>query len=89
MLPLVGIPYTLSTALAPYRSVFSRTAGFEHIRRYISGLLLSPNKTLQGIYNQIVWSEGERVSRRSMHASVFESGWQTATLMASHRQTVA
>lgn len=89
MIPLVSIPQTISTALSGYRSVFCRTAGFEHVSRYISGLLLSPNKTLQGIYEQWVWPEGSKVSRRAMHAAVFEAGWQSEELMQRHRQEVA
>lgn len=89
MFPLVGIPKTIASALASYRSVFCREAGFEHICRYVNGLLLSPNKTLQGIYNQVVWPDAKHVSRRAMHESIFESGWQTKTLMDTHRATVA
>ena len=77
MLPLVGIPQTIQIVMSAYRAVFCRTAGFNHVSRYISGLLLSPNKTLQGMYSQWVWPQGERVSRRAMHAAVFESGWET------------
>ena len=36
--------------MAPYREVFCRAEGFDHVSRYVTGLLLSPNKTLQGIY---------------------------------------
>ncbi len=36
---------------------------------------LSANKTLQGIYGQWVFPAGTAVSRRAMHESVFESGW--------------
>jgi hypothetical protein len=31
--------------LAPYREVFCRAEGFDHLSRYVTGLLLSPNKT--------------------------------------------
>ncbi|WP_346294281.1 hypothetical protein [Sphaerothrix gracilis] len=89
MFPLVGIPQTIRTALSGYRSVFCRTAGFEHVSRYMSGLLLSPNKTLQGIYEQWVWPEGREVSRRAMPAAVFEAGWQSEALMQRHRQEVS
>ncbi|MBE9171132.1 hypothetical protein IQ238_27680 [Pleurocapsales cyanobacterium LEGE 06147] len=68
MLPLVGIPVTVAKFLKFYRHIFRKEAGFQHISRYISGLLMSSNKTLQGIYSQIVWSEeGKTVSRRAMH----------------------
>jgi hypothetical protein len=69
--------------------VFCRAAGFSHISRYISGLLLSPNKTLQGIYAQQVWGAGKAVSRPCMHEAVFEAGWDMEALMAKHRSVVA
>jgi hypothetical protein len=87
--PLVGIVPALQSFLAAYREVFCRDAGFEHVSRYINGLLLSANKTLQGIYAQIVWPEGKPVSRRAMHEAVFEAGWSREQLMQVHRQTIA
>jgi len=87
--PLVGIGATLQLFLVAYREVFCRDEGFDHVSRYINGLLLSVNKTLQGIYAQIVWPEGKQVSRRAMHESVFESGWNRETLMQRHRQNIS
>jgi uncharacterized protein YoaH (UPF0181 family) len=87
--PLVGIGTTLQQFMVAYRKVFCRDAGFAHVSRYLNGLLLSANKTLQGIYAQIVWPEGQQVSRRSMHEAVFESGWSREELMQCHRQTIA
>lgn len=87
--PLVGIGATLQKFMLAYREVFCREAGFAHVSRYINGLLLSANKTLQGIYSQIVWPEGKQVSRRAMHESVFESGWNRDILMRCHRRNVA
>lgn len=89
MLPLVGVPPTIAAELKAYREVFCRQEGFEHVSRYVSGLLLSPNKTLEGIHALQVWPEGEAVSRRAMHAAVFEAGWSHENLMAQHRQLVA
>jgi hypothetical protein len=71
-----------------FRKVFCRAEGFEHGCRFITGLVLSPNKTLQGISDLQVW-EGEAPSRRAMHAAVFESGWNSAALMKQHRIEVA
>ncbi|MEM1279275.1 MAG: hypothetical protein AAGG53_04450 [Cyanobacteria bacterium P01_H01_bin.152] len=86
MLPLVGIPETLQKHFQPYRAVFCRRAGFAHVSRYLTGLLLSPNKTLQWIHAQWVWPEGARVERRAIHAAVFESvGWNCEDLMQRHR----
>ena len=58
MVPLVGVPETIRLGLAPSREVFCRAEGFDHVSRYITGLLLSPNKTLQGIYDGQVGAGG-------------------------------
>jgi hypothetical protein len=90
MVPLVGVPETIRQGLAPDRDVFCRAAGFEHISRYVTGLLLSPNKTLQGIYALQVWEPGAPPhSRRAMHEAVFEAGWEAEALMPRHREVVA
>ena len=88
MMPLVGIPETIANGMRAYRAVFCREAGYEHVSRYISGLLLSENKTLQGIHAQQVYPQGEAVSRRAMHAAVFEAGWDSEELMRQHRLQV-
>ena len=67
MPPLVGIAPTIAKSLVSLRSVFCRDAGFAHISWYLNGLLSSPNKTLQEIYSQLVWPEGEQVSYRPFH----------------------
>lgn len=89
MLPMVGVPPTIAAGMKNYREVFCRKEGFEHVSRYVSGLVLCPNKTLQGIYAYQVWPEGEEVTRRAMHAGVFEAGWSSEELMVKHRALVA
>ena len=89
MFPLIGIPETVAQFLKQYRKVFCREAGFKHIGHYINGLLMSSNKTLQGIYSQLVWDEKEKVSRRAMHEAVFEAGWEYEELMKQHRRVVS
>ena len=89
MFPLIGIPETVAQFLKQYRKVFCREAGFKHIGHYINGLLMSSNKTLQGIYSQLVWDEKEKVSRRAMHEAVFEAGWEYQELMKQHRRVVS
>ena len=89
MLPLVGIPETVAKFLKQYRNVFCKEAGFQHISRYINGLLMSPNKTLQGIYSQLVQDGEEKVSRRAMHEAVFEAGWKQEKLMEQHRRVIS
>jgi hypothetical protein len=89
MVPLVGVPETIRHGMAPYRAVFCRAEGFDHISRYVTGLILSPNKTLQGIYDVQVWEPDAPRSRRAMHEAVFEAGWDAEALMPRHREVVA
>ena len=89
MLPIVGVPETIRRGMVPYRDVFCRDAGFDHISRYVTGVLLSPNKTLQGLYDVQVWARESAPSRRAMHAAVFEAGWDDAALMPRHRAMIA
>ena len=49
MLPLIAVPDTIRRGMAQYRAMFCREEGFTHVSRYVTGLLLSPNKTLQGM----------------------------------------
>src|SRR5229473_4732347 len=88
MLPMVEVPETIRKGLRPYRDLFRRAEGFEHVSRYVSGLIVSPNKTVQGIYAQQVW-EGEKPSRRAMHEAVFEAGWGAEELLPRHRAVIA
>src|SRR5512143_940393 len=89
MLPLAGVPLLIAAWLKLYRDIFCRDAGVDHVSRYIAGLLLSPNQTLQAIYTQQGWPEGPSVSRRAMHAGVFEAGWDSEELMRRHREVIA
>jgi hypothetical protein len=88
MLPIIRVPEILAKGMESFRKIFCRAERFEHICRFITGLILSPNKTLQGIYDLQVW-EGEAPSRRAMHEAVFESGWDSAAFIQQHRGEVA
>jgi hypothetical protein len=88
MLPMVGVPDTLRRGLRLYRDLFGRIEGFEHISRYVTGLIVSPNKTLRGIYAGQVW-EGEKSSRRAMHEAGFEAEWKAEELLSRHRAVIA
>ena len=73
MLPIVEVPETIRNGMQNYRDVFCRSEGFGHVSRYVTGLIMSPNKTLQGIYDLQVWDDKsgrKKPSRRSMHSSV-------------------
>ena len=80
MLPMVEVPQTIRKGLRPYRDLFRREEGFEHVSRYVSGLTVSPNKTRQGIYANQVW-EGKKPSRRVRHEAVFAAGWDAEELL--------
>jgi hypothetical protein len=88
MLPMVEVPQTIRKGLRPYRDLFRRQEGFEHVSRYVSGLIVSPNKTMQGIYANQVW-EGKKPSRRVMHEAVFEAEWGAEELLPRHRRVIA
>lgn len=88
MLPMVGVPETVRKGLRPYRDLFRRAEGFEYVSRYVTGLLVNPNKTLQGIYANQVWPE-QKPSRRAMHEAVFEAEWKADELLPRHRRVIA
>ena len=90
MLPIVRVPETIRNGMLNYRDVFCRDEGFDHVSRYVTGLIISPNKTLQGIYDLQVWDrDRKKPSRRAMHGSVFETGWGSDRLIQKHREVVA
>jgi hypothetical protein len=88
MLPVVGVPKTVQRQMHPYRDLFRRSEGFEYVSRYVTGLLVSPNKTSQGIYAAQVW-EGSKPGYRAMHEAVFEAGWEAEELLPRHRELIA
>jgi len=85
---MVGVPNTIRKGLRPYRELGSRAEGFEQVSRYVTGLMLSPNKTLQGIYEGQGW-EGEKPSRRARHAAVVEAGWDAEGVLPRQRAVSA
>jgi hypothetical protein len=89
MIPLVGVPKSIAEYLEKYRELFQRQKGFEIVSRYITGLILSPNKTLEGIHKEQFWSEGKGVKRRAMHHAVYEAGWDSEQIMPKHREIIA
>ena len=88
MLPMVGVPKTVQRLMRPYRDLFRRNEGFEYVSRYVTGLLVSPNKTSQGIYATQVWEE-KKPGYRAMHEAVFEAGWDAEELLFRHRRLIA
>jgi hypothetical protein len=74
--------------MAGFRDLFCRMAGLEHVSRYVTGLVLSPNQTLQGIYALQV-GDREPPSRRALHEAVFEAGGDSPAFIKRHRVQVA
>lgn len=89
MIPVVEVPKSIAEYLEKYRELFNRQKGFETVSRFITGLILSPNKTLEGIYQQQFWEEGKGLKRRAMHHTVFEAGWKSEQMMSKHREIIA
>jgi hypothetical protein len=89
MIPLVGVPKSIAEYLEQYRELFKRKKGFEIVSRFIAGLILSQNKTLESIHSQQFWSEGKGIKRRAMHHAVFEAGWDSEEMMPKHREIIA
>jgi hypothetical protein len=55
----------------------------------VTGLILSPKKTLQGIYALQVWEDNTHPSRRAMHEAIVEAGWDADALLPRHREIIA
>jgi hypothetical protein len=89
MLPILEVPESIRQGMEIFRPVFCREEGFEAVSRFTTGLIISPNKTLQGIYDLQVWGPEGGPSRRAMHKAVFETGWSSAELIRIHRGKVA
>ena len=89
MKPLVGVPKSIAQSLEKYRELFPREKGFETVSCFITGLILSPNKTLEGIHSQQLWENDRAIKRRAMHHGVFEAGWKSEEIMPKHRERVA
>lgn len=90
MFPILEIPASVSCVFDQYRNAFCREEGFDWVSRYVTGLLMSPNKTLQGIYDLQVFPDREQPpGRRAMHGAVFEAGWDSDLLTQQHRQNIA
>ena len=51
MLAIIRVPEILAKGMESFRKSFCRAEGFEHICRFITGLSLRPNKSLQEIYD--------------------------------------
>jgi hypothetical protein len=88
MLPITRVPETIAQGMAKLRSIFCREEGFEQVSRYVTGLVVSPNKTLQGSYALQGW-DGKTPSRRAMPAGVCEAGWDDEAWMPRHRGEIA
>ena len=44
MLPIVEVPQTIESGMEKYRNIFCREEGFEHVSRYVTGLVVCDNQ---------------------------------------------
>lgn len=51
MFPILVVPQNVGEWMDNFRNYFHREAGFDYVCRYVAGLIISPNKTLQGIHD--------------------------------------
>jgi hypothetical protein len=86
---MVGVPAPISQGMGKYRDLFCREAGFEQVSRSVTGVILRPNKTLQGLPALQGWGEDSGPSRRPLHEAVCAAGWAAAALMPHHRRVIA
>lgn len=88
MFPILVVPQNVREWMDNFRNYFHREAGFDYVCRYVAGLIISPNKTLQGIHDLQVWEDKEPRCR-TMHEAVFETDWGSGQLMPCHRKLVS
>jgi hypothetical protein len=75
--------------MAHYRSLLCRAAGCEHVRRSVTGLLRSPQKTRPGLHAVPGWDDGTAPSRRALPEAVFAAAGEAAGLLPCQRALVA
>ena len=75
MLPIVQIPQVVEHFASHFESVFSEQSEYRSFQRYMSGLIVSENKTVEGINRHFVVEVRHQVTlNRFLTASVFD--WQ-------------
>jgi hypothetical protein len=58
------------------------------VSRYVTGLIVSPKKPLQGLYATQVW-DGDKPSRGGRHEAVCEAGRKAEEWLPRHRRLIA
>jgi len=72
MLPIIGVPATIHRGLAPYRDLFCRAEGFEHVARYVTGRSSVPIRRCRSAAFCTVWTVQSRVPcMTTAHRSVW------------------
>ncbi len=85
MMPLVEIPQIVQHYAPCFQSVFSSQA-FEEFQRYLSGLIVSENKTVEGI-NRIFVLDTRNQS--SLNRLLTESPWEVSALNRARLEMLA
>ncbi|MEM6697970.1 MAG: hypothetical protein AAF599_06215, partial [Bacteroidota bacterium] len=72
MMPLVSIPAVVVHYTSHFRSVFTDT-DFDHFQRYLSGLIVSENKTIEGMNRLFVLEvKNQSTLNRFLSASTYD-----------------
>src|SRR5438105_10841744 len=74
MLPIIRVPEILAKGMESFRKVFCRAEGFEHICRFITGLILSPKRPSKGFMLCKYGRGRRRVGGRCMKRSLSQAG---------------
>lgn len=75
MFPVISHPQIIEEGTKPFQALFSKEA-FEHFKRYLTGLVVSQNKTIEGI-NQIFL---ERFDQSTLNRFLTQMNWSEKTL---------
>ena len=88
MVPIPGLPATIARGMAGFRALCGRRDGVAPVSRDVSGLVLSPNQTWQGLDARQVWDR-DPPSRRARPAAVCEAGGESPAVITRPRVPVA
>jgi len=79
VLPIVGIPLSLNEFAEEFSEVFTHPAQTHHFKEILIGLLVSDNRTVAGIHQQLVDSDGYDALRKFLS----RSPWKAESLQAA------
>src|ERR671923_1198113 len=88
LVPIPGLPAMIARGMAGFRALVGRREGVAPVSREVSGLVLRPNQTWQGLDARQVWDR-DPPSRRARPAAVCEAGGESPAVLTRPRGQVA